>query len=96
MSLLHQLILLAGLIGVPVVLLIIGHRLRRSSDRRQRVFWGALCGHVVAGLVALVASITPPLGWSEADVVRGAAGVWGLLVLPLIGAGIGAFTRTGR
>jgi hypothetical protein len=96
MSLLHQVALLAGLVGVPIALLIAGHRVRRSSHRRQRVFWGALVGHVIAGLVALVASVTPPLGWSDTDVVRGAAGVWGLLVLPLMGASIGAFTRSGR
>ncbi len=94
MSTLQQLVLIIGLAGVPLTLLMAGHRLRRESVRRQHAFWGALVGHVLACVVALVASLVPPIGWLGTDLLRGAGGVWGLVVLPLIGAGIGSLTRS--
>ncbi len=94
MNTLHQIVLVIGLAGVPIMLLVAGHRLRRASARRQRVFWGALVGHVVACCAALIASLVPPIGWLGTDLLRGAAGVWGLVVLPLIGVAFGSFTRS--
>jgi hypothetical protein len=96
MSTLHQTLLLVGLVGVPLALLMAGHRLRRGSARRRRAFWGALLGHLVACVAALAASLLPPTAWLATDTLRGAAGVWGLVALPLIGAGIGSFTRLTR
>jgi hypothetical protein len=94
MSTLHQIVLLVGVAGVPITLLVAGHRLRRESVRRQRAFWGAIVGHVVACVAALFASLSPPIGWLGTDLLRGALGVWGLVVLPLIGAAFGSFTRS--
>jgi hypothetical protein len=95
MSTLHQIALLLGVFGVPLALLLAGRRLRRASIRRQSAFWGAMIGHIVACIVALTASLIPPIGWLSTDTVRGAAGVWALLALPLLGAMLGAFTRSG-
>lgn len=96
MSTLNQVALIVGLFGVPLVLLAAGHRLRRKSVRRQQAFWGALLGHLLACGAALFASLAPPIGWLGTDVLRGALGVWALVALPLIGAGIGSLTRSTR
>lgn len=95
MSGVQQLALVAGLFGVPLALLIAGHRFRRSSSRRRNMFWGALIGHVLGACLALIASVSPPIGWLSSDVFRGAIGVWGLLALPLVGATLGVITRSG-
>lgn len=88
--------LLAGLFGVPALLLIVGHRLRRRSARTQSVFWGALLAHIVAALAALLFSMIPPEGWHSDNFWRGAFTLWALLVLPLIGAGVGAAVDVSR
>ena len=90
MSTLHQVVLILGLFGVPLALLIAGHRLKRTSQRRQYVFWGCVYGHLVALAVAMYASLSPPIGWLSSDIMRGALGVWGLVLLPLAGALAGA------
>jgi hypothetical protein len=90
MSTPHQVILLLGLFGVPLALLITGHRLKRGSWRRQHAFWGGVAGHLIALVLATWASLVPPIGWQDHDVVRGALGVWSLVVLPIVGATIGA------
>jgi hypothetical protein len=95
-STLHQVIFVLGLFGVPLALLVAGHRLKRKSVRRQHAFWGAVLGHGIACGTALVASLVPPIGWLPTDVVRGAFGLWGLVALPLIGAGLGSLTQSDR
>lgn len=87
--------MLAGAFAVPVLLLWAGHRLRRRTARRYRVFWGALLGHVLSVPVAVVAAMIPPAEWSSADLVRGALGFWLLLLAPLAGALAGAMTGRG-
>lgn len=83
-------VLLAGLFVVPAALLAIGHRLRKRSVRVQRAFWGAIAGHVVASIAAIVYSMIPPEEWQSGNIVRGAATFYALLVLPVIGAALGA------
>ncbi len=95
MTTLHQLLLLLGLFVVPLILLMSGHRIKRSSSARQRLFWGAVTGHIVALLLALGASLWPPTGWLPTDTWRGALGVWSLVVLPIVGALV-AFLGTRR
>jgi hypothetical protein len=90
---LNVLVLLAGLFLVPIVLLWRGHRLRRQSDRFRGVFWGAVIGHCVGATAALVASMLPPEAWTSHDVARGVVGLWGLLLLPVVGGAIGYFSR---
>lgn len=84
--------LLAGLFGVPLVLLVWGHRLREHSARARRAFWGAVAGHGVAAILAVTFGIFPPAEWSESDGVRGFFGLWALLLFPLL-AGLAAGGR---
>jgi amino acid transporter len=85
--------MLAGVFVVPVVLLVLGHRLRRREARWQRAFWGALIAHVVMAPIALVAAMSPAAEWAPTDTLRGALGFWSLLVVPAIGGMIGALVR---
>lgn len=78
--------LLVGLFVVPLILLGLGHRLRRRSPKQRRVFWGALVGYLVAALVAIWVGMVPAAEWSNSDTVRGLLGFWGLLIGPVIGA----------
>ena len=87
--------MLAGAFGVPMVLLWLGHRLRRRPRRWQGAFWGALIAHLIAMPIAAVAAMTPPAEWTPGDTMRGLLGLWLLLLAPLIGAAIGA-TAAGR
>jgi ABC-type spermidine/putrescine transport system permease subunit II len=85
--------MLAGVFVVPVVLLVLGHRLRRRGARWQRAFWGAVIAHVVMAPIALVAAMSPAAEWAPADTLRGALGFWSLLVVPAIGGLVGALVR---
>jgi hypothetical protein len=85
--------MLLGLFGVPVALLVAGHRVRRRSPRVRGAFWGAVWGHLlVIGPVCWV-SMVPAAMWSADDRARGVIGLWALLVGPAIGSAIGAFRR---
>ncbi|MBV6520152.1 MAG: hypothetical protein MNPFHGCM_00257 [Gemmatimonadaceae bacterium] len=77
---------LLGLFGVPLVLLGVAHKLRRRSARVQAGFWGAVWGHCIAGVIAVTWGMIPPEAWTDSEVARGAAGLWGLLTIPAIGA----------
>jgi hypothetical protein len=88
---------LLGLYVMPLVLLAWGHGLRRRSPRARRAFWGAIVGHCLAATLALVAALYLPEEWTPVETVRGVLGLWSLLLLPLVGAAIGAgTTRTTR
>lgn len=78
--------LLVGLFVVPVVLLVLGHRLRRRTPTQRRAFWGALVGYLVAALAAMWVGMVPAAEWSSNDTMRGLLGFGGLLAGPLIGA----------
>ncbi|MBC7789474.1 MAG: hypothetical protein H7Z74_05990 [Anaerolineae bacterium] len=86
--------LIAGLFVVPLALLWSGHRLRRRTSRYRAVFWGALLGHLVASSIALLVSIFPPTEWAATDFWRGFGGYWLPVLLPALGAIIGALRRT--
>jgi hypothetical protein len=81
--------MLLGVFIVPVLLLWLGHRLRRRPAPLRGAFWGAIVGHVVAILLGLTFGMIPPEEWSSGDRLRGALGLWSFLVLPAIGAAIG-------
>jgi len=82
--------MLLGLFVVPATLLWSGHRLRRRSPRWRSVFWGMLIGYIAGSCVALVAGMSPAAEWASDDALRGLLGFWSLLLLPALGAGIGA------
>lgn len=79
-------VFVVGLFGVPIALLVLGHRLRRRSPRARAVFIGALIGHCIAGTVAVVWGMLPPEAWEPGESARGFAGLWSLLVFPILGA----------
>jgi hypothetical protein len=83
-------VLLVGIFGVPLVLLTIGHKLRRRTPRQQKVFWGMLAGYLVGALVSVIASVSPPEMWASTSTIRGAFGLWLPVVAPAIGAAVGA------
>jgi hypothetical protein len=89
----HFIVFILGLFGVPLVLLAIGHRLRRRSPRVRSIFWGGIVGHCVAAIVAVVWGMIPPAAWEPTETARGFAGLWSLLAFPVMGAVIFALRR---
>ena len=83
---LNIIVFLVGLFGVPIALLAIGHKLRRRSPRTKAVFRGAIIGHCIAGTVAVIWGMIPPEAWEPTESARGFAGLWSLLLLPVLGA----------
>lgn len=92
----HFIAFLLGIFGVPLVLLAIGHRLRRRSPRTRAIFWGAVVGHIAAGIVAVTWGMIPPDAWEPSETARGFAGLWSLLAFPVVGATFGALTAQSR
>lgn len=92
----HLVVFLIGLFVVPIVLLVYGRRIRRRGPRQRALFWGAIAGHCVAVLVAVVLGMIPPEEWTSNDTARGFAGFWSLLVFPIVGALIAAAIRSAR
>ncbi len=78
-------VLLVGIFVVPLWLLFSGHRIWRRSQRHRRFFRGAVFGHCIATALATFLAVLPPHMWAANDIVRGALGVWSLVVLPLFG-----------
>jgi hypothetical protein len=77
--------LLVGLFVIPLVLLALGHRLRRRTSAQRALFWGGLVGYLVAALAAMWVAMVPAAEWSEIDTVRGLLGYWGFIIGPVIG-----------
>jgi hypothetical protein len=84
--------MLAGVFGVPALLLWMGHRLRRRAPVWRGAFWGALIAHVAVAPVAMIAAMSPAAEWAPTDTIRGALGFWSLLLAPIAGAIVGAAT----
>jgi hypothetical protein len=81
--------MLAGLFVAPAAMLWLGHRLRRRTARARGAFWGAVIGHSIAIVPALVVAMTPPATWSDGDVMRGFLGFWLLPIGAVVGGAIG-------
>jgi hypothetical protein len=81
--------LLAGLFLVPLLALLLGHRLTKRPARVRAIFWGVVIGHTLAACVAVVAALYLPVRWSDADVWRGLAGFWAMLGGGVLGALVG-------
>lgn len=90
---LHVAVFLVGLFGVPLALLAYGHRLRRRNPRGRSAFWGAVLGHVVALVLAVVLGMIPPEAWTGEDRWRGFIGLWSLVVFPIVGLIAGMVTH---
>ncbi|HEX2091886.1 MAG TPA: hypothetical protein VHG28_05755 [Longimicrobiaceae bacterium] len=85
---LGQAALLAGLFGIPALLLWLGHRLRHRPVRWRRVFWGAVLGHSAGVVLTLVATLYPPVEWEGVPGWRDAAVHGSLLLGAALGAGV--------
>jgi hypothetical protein len=85
--------LLVGLFVVPVWLLWLGHRLRRRTPRQRATFWGGLAGYGAGACAALAVGMSPAEMWSGDDSVRGALGLWAMVVLPAAGALVALVSR---
>lgn len=81
--------MLVGIFGVPLVLLWMGHRLRRRPARWRQAFWGAIAGHIAAIVIGSIAAMVPPEEWGAGDLWRGFFALWSFAVLPAFGALIG-------
>jgi uncharacterized membrane protein len=84
-----RLALVIGLFVVPALLLWLGHRLRRQTDARRRVFWGATIGYVLGILLTLVTIHYPAILWTGGG-WRTAVVHWGMVVGTAVGAGVGS------
>ena len=80
--------LLAGLFIVPVVLLWLGHRLRRRTAPWRGMFWGAVAGHTLGMLASVAAMHVPAVLWAGGG-ARTAVVHWGMLVGAIGGAAFG-------
>lgn len=87
--------LLVGLFVMPLVLLALGHRLRRRSPAQRALYWGGLVGYLLAALAAMWVGMVPAAEWSERDTMRGVLGYWGLIIGPIVG-GLAALFLRGR
>lgn len=87
---LSAVLLLVGLFVVPVVLLWLGHGLRYRDAREKGAFWGGVIGYGAALGAFLVLTLVPPVGWAGSP-ARGLAVEAVLIVVPLLGAAVGAF-----
>ena len=81
---------LVGLFIVPVIILWLGHRLRRRTARQRGAFWGGVIGYGAASIAALIVGMYPAAMWGDSDLMRGALGFWSIVVVPVFGAAIGA------
>lgn len=81
--------LLLGLFIVPLLALLVGHRLTRRERPARMAFWGLVIGHTLAALAATAAVLARPVRWDAGDALRGAVGLWGMLALGLAGGAIG-------
>ena len=81
--------MLCGLFLAPAAMLWLGHRLRRRAPRARGAFWGAVIGHSLAAVPALVAAMIPPATWADGDVFRGFLGFWLLPLGALLGGAMG-------
>ena len=90
-----RLALVIGLFVVPAVVLWLGHRLRRQTAARRRVFWGATIGYVLGMLLMLAAIHYPPILWSGGG-WRTAVVHWGMVIGAVLGAAIGQATSKQR
>jgi hypothetical protein len=90
-----RLALVVGLFIIPALLLWLGHRLRRHTPARRRVFWGATIGYLAGMLLVLVAIHYPAVLWTGGG-WRTALVHWGMVVGTLMGAGVGASSMQHR
>ena len=88
--------LIAGLFLAPLALLVIGHRFRGRSAKRQRIFWGAAIGYLAGVAVASVAMMLPPVLWTSSIALRGLIVFGAMPAGFLLGITVALFTHGGN
>jgi hypothetical protein len=86
---------LLGMVGVPLVLLALGHNFRHRPPRVRSLFWGAAAGYLVGLLVATACAFLPPVDWTGGPGLRTVAVHWSAVLGPLLGAAL-TIARGGR
>jgi uncharacterized membrane protein YdcZ (DUF606 family) len=82
-----------GLFVVPIVLLSVGHTLRKRSPQQRAAFWGATYGYLGAVTLTCVLTVAPPIDWNGGSLVRDVAIHWSMLLAAMVGAVIGGAGR---
>lgn len=77
--------LFSGLFVVPVILLVLGHRLRKREPRTRSRFWGGLIGYLMGAAVAVLFMLAPPVHWDGGSPLRLLAVHWAMLAGFLVG-----------
>jgi hypothetical protein len=77
--------LLLGLFGVPALLMILGHRLRRRTESHKRRFWGGVLGYVLGIVVAVSAMVLPPVWWADGSLLRPFLVHWSMVTGGVLG-----------
>ncbi len=84
-----------GLFGVPLILLALGHALRKRSPRQRAAFWGGVTGYGVGVLLMSIITVIPPIHWEGGAVWRDVLVHWSMVLGTLVGFGLGVFLRKG-
>lgn len=79
-----------GLFAVPLLLLALGHSLRRRTTRERGAFWGGTWGYLGGMVLTCVVSLTPPVDWAGGPALRSFVFHWGMVLGAAVGAAIGA------
>lgn len=94
MTMVHRMAFLTGLVGVPVLLLVLGHHLRRGGAKGKGRFWGGIMGYLAGAAIFLLAVFIPPTAWTEGGGFRFLVMHWGMLAGGLLGVFAGAVLRS--
>ena len=89
-----RIIFAIGLFVVPLLLLPLGHGLRRRSPRVRSAFWGAVTGYGAGVLVMSVITMIPPIHW-DGTLWRTMLVHWSMLLGALLGFAAGAIFAPG-
>jgi hypothetical protein len=79
-----------GLYVAPLVLLALGHGLRRRSARARGAFWGAVIGYGLGAIITSVITVLPPYYWGGGSALRELVVHWSLVVPTAVGSLVGA------
>jgi hypothetical protein len=90
-----KLAFLLGVVGVPLVLLVLGHDFRRRSGRARTLFWGATSGFLAGMLISAVLAVLPATDWAGGPAWRTLAVHWGGLAGAVLGASFVLATWSG-
>jgi hypothetical protein len=89
----HGVALLLGILGAPLLLVALGHHLRRRSARSKRIFWGGVIGHSIGIAITMIAMLTPPVSWTAGGPMRTVWVHWSMLGGLFLGIAVASVFR---